>query len=298
MIVADPHTAGTVYAGWRNAGFGLPVGDRGNNLLLFSKTTDYGHTWSTQTVVDSQQGSFAFFGNPQIVVLNDGTLVYTSSINTPSGAVELVSYRSTDSGASWSTATAIATLSNGGAGPVCGHSVNGGYGQTTSVGKVVAHIEIDAATQALGKGQIILYWSEDGGDTWQHKPIIDSPNLIIQASASFDRQHRLAILWDETDLSRSDCGALPIPIVPSSTKLSVSKDRQAWDTITVGAESFNLASALVPPNFNLGDYHSLAATPHGFATATVQGVPLVKNAPPIDGNTGVIVGDVKVEGDD
>ena len=298
MIVADPHTPGTVYAGWRNAGFGLPVGDRGNNLLLFSKTTDYGHTWSAQTVVDSQQGTFAFFGNPQIVVLNDGTLVYTSSVYTPSGDVELVSYRSTDRGATWSSATAIATLSNGGNAPVCGHPVNGGYGQTTSAGKMVAHIELDGATAALGKGQINLYWSEDGGVSWQNKPIINSPNPIIQASASLDRHHRLAILWDETDLSRTDCSAQPIPIVPSSAKLSVSRDRDHWETITVGAKSFNLASALVPPNYNLGDYHSLAATPRGFATVTVQGAPLAKDAPRIVGNTGVIVADVELENND
>lgn len=266
--------------------------------MLFSKTTDYGHSWSAQTVVDTQQGPFAFFGNPQLVVLNDGTLVYTSSVYTSTGDVELVSYRSTDSGATWSSATAVATLSNGGAAPVCGHPVNGGYGQTTSVGKMVAHIEIDAATQALGKGQINLYWSEDGGVSWQNKPVINSPNLIFQASASFDRQHRLAILWDETDLTGTDCSAQPIPIVPSATKLSVSAGRKHWETITVGAKSFNLASALVPPNYNLGDYHSLAATPRGFATVTVQGVPLVKDAPRIDGNTGVIVADVEVENDD
>jgi hypothetical protein len=66
----------------------------------------------------------------------------------------------------------------------------------------------------------------------------------------------------------------------------------------VGAKSFNLASALVPPNYNLGDYHSLAATPHGFATVTVQGVPLVKDAPRIEGNTGVMVADVELEADD
>jgi hypothetical protein len=295
MIVADPRTAGTVYAGWRNAGFGLPVGSKGDNLLLFSKTTDYGHSWSPQTVVDTQAGPFSFFGNPQLVVLNDGALVYTSSVNTSSGDVELVSYRSTDGGTSWSQAAAIATLSSGGAPPVCGHSVNGGYGQTTSVGQLVAHIEVDPATAALGRGEIILYWSEDGGVTWQNKPVINSPNLIIQASATVDRHHRLAILWDETDLSQTDCGAQPIPIVPSVTKLAVSRDREDWHTITVGAESFNLASALVPPSYNLGDYHSLASTPRGYATVTVQGVPLRKDAPRIDGNTGVMVGDVEVE---
>jgi hypothetical protein len=73
-------------------------------------------------------------------------------------------------------------------------------------------------------------------------------------------------LHDEVAQNSADCSAQPIPIVPSATRLSVSEDLDNWETVTIGAKSFNLASALVPPSYNVGDYHSLAATPDGFTT--------------------------------
>ena len=294
MIVADPATPGTVYAAWRNAGFGLPVGDRGNNLLLLSKSTDYGRSWSAPKTVDSLDPS-GFFGNPQLVVLGDGTLTYTSTIPTPSGGTDLVAYRSEDKGDTWSHSISIAPLTSGGGAVACGHPINGGYGQTSSTGQTIVHAEIDSAMQGLGKGEIILYWSRDGGLTWQDKPIIDTPDLITQVSATIDKHGRVAVFWDEVDQQNADCAAQPTPIVPSSTHLSISKDLEHWHTVTVGAKSFNLASALVPPNYNVGDYHSLATTPDGFTTVTVQGLPLVEDAPHIVGNTGVLVTDVDVE---
>jgi len=297
MIVADPKTPGTVYAGWRNAGFGLPVGARGENELLFSKTTDYAHTWSTPTVV-SDLGSNGFFGNPQIVVLDDAALVYTTTIPTPSGATELVAFRSTDGGTTWAGPIAIATQTSGFAPNVCGHPFTGGYGQTSAFGQTIVHVEIDPATQALGQGEIILYWSKDGGKTWRNKPIIETPVLITLASVSIDRHHRLAVVWDEIDQTTAQCSAQPTAIVPTTAKLSVTENWTHWRTIDLGAKVFNLASALVPPNYNLGDYQALAPTRDGFAIVTVQGTPLVNRAPQITGNTGVIVTDVEVDSRD
>lgn len=262
MDLADRKIPGTVYAGWRNVGEGLPVGVRGANKLLFSKTTDFGKTWSAPKVVATLgAGASHVFINPQLVELPTGTLVYTTTIPTSTVGAELVAYRSTDHGDSWSSAIDIAALSSGAAPTICGHPfTDTDAGQTSVAGDTIVRVEIDGATQAQGRGKIILYWSKDGGLTWQNEPVVRSPVLVALATVTVDRRHRLAMVWDEINQNAADCNAYPTTIAPTVVKLFVSRDWESGhptgSTIDLGATSFNLGSALIHTRYDLGDYQA------------------------------------------
>lgn len=99
-VVADPRRPGVAYEIWRNQAFGLPVGDRGATRLYFASTRDWGESW-TAAVTVAADAPTDFFGNPQLSVLRDGTLVATSSLGNASGATDQVARRSTTGGTSW-----------------------------------------------------------------------------------------------------------------------------------------------------------------------------------------------------
>jgi len=156
--VADPNIPGTVYATWRNDGFGLVDGPAGARQLLFSRSTDWGHSWSAPTVVDDETVSNLRLGNPQIAALPDGNLVIVSSKANDKGAQKLLAFRSTDRGATWSHGHKI--LTNGPASVpsflVCGENVAPGGGEPGQVATVgergVAIVTLDRSAYAAGGG--------------------------------------------------------------------------------------------------------------------------------------------------
>lgn len=68
--------------------------------------------------------------------------------------------------------------------------------------------------------------------------------------------------------------------------------------ITLGAAAWSIGSGVRGSGgfsgIFIGDCQTIAVTPAGFTTATVQGQPLVAGAPPIAGDTGVMVADVLI----
>ena len=71
---------------------------------------------------------------------------------------------------------------------------------------------------------------------------------------------------------------------------------------TIGPRSWNLAKALRGSGgfsgYFVGDYQSIAPTPGGFTTVTVQGPALGRERPAIRGANGVIVAGIRVEAPD
>jgi hypothetical protein len=311
-IAADPKRPGTVYVTWRNNGFGLVFGAAGASQLLFSKSVDWGHSWSPPTVIDAQSNESIFFGNPQIAALPSGTLVVASSLPASTGGTQLLAFRSTNGGLTWSSGIPIvlhgAVTAPGF--PICGQNFAPGAdnpGQIATVGENgVAIITLDPAAYAAGNGwQIVLSSSSDGARTWASSTAIKSSLPITFASVAGtgffeDRRTserdssreradlRYGIMWDETNPSTANCSA---GIEPSRTRFAASEDGRHWTTpITVGAPWWNLFS------LDVGDYHALAATPSGYTTVAPEGVALVPNVhnPQIIGEAGIVGAEIRL----
>jgi len=290
MIVADPNKAGTVYDVWDNAGFGVVAPPRGANQLMFSKSTDWGRTWTNTTVAAFPPDQSA--SDSQLSVLKNGTLVDTAvSGNT------ILAYRSTDGGSTWSGAYTVAQLTSGSGPALCGASYRGGgsFGADAVVGPhSIALVIDDGAAAAAGKGELILARSDDGGITWTTRPILRTRYLLLLASVAGTPNGKMGLVYDEIDASRVSCTGQAVVPTRIRVALSVNGGRTWSAAATVGASWFNQATALVAPQYFLGDYQNIVADPGvngGFVSVTVQGQPLPggSQGPSITGNTGVLV---------
>lgn len=304
MVLADPRHPGVAYAIWRNQAFGLPVGARGLTRLYTARTRDGGHTWSAPVTIARGEAS-DFFGNPQLSILADGTLVASSSLAGPSGTTTQLAWRSTDAGTTWSAAAPIRTAAPGSLAALCGQTTAGAdtttaSGQQTVLrGRSVVIVTDAGPAAARGSGELVLSRSDDGGLTWRSWTVVRSPRPIILASITAGRDGRLGLVWDEIDTSAIDCSG---PTVPVRSLFALSRDggQRFGAPVTLGASAWNLASGLRGSGgfsgYFVGDYQALAPTPGGFSTATVQGQPLVAGAPPIEGSTGVMIANIDVPG--
>lgn len=301
MVVADPWRAGVAYEIWRNQSFGMPVGARGATELLFARTTDFGRTWSTpRHIADAQPDDF--FGSPQLSVLRDGALVATTSLANSSGGTDLLAYRSTTHGRTWSDAVKIRTVTAGALSPICEQSVAGAdtgssAGQQTVIGgRIVAFVSLDGAAAAAGHGAIVLNTSSDGGRTWNKRIVLRRDAPVILASVAASRDGRLGLVWDEIDIAATDCTTAR---VPTRTRFAIgTRTGELGRAVTVGSPWWNLASGARGTGgfsgYFIGDYQSLAALPGGFTTSTVQGQPLTgPGRPTINGDTGVVVATIR-----
>lgn len=132
--------AGTIHIAWLD---GAP----GNNEIFFSKSTDGGVTWSPAVNVSNNT---AQSGNPAIA-LDAGTICLAWHDETP-GFPDIFFSKSTDGGATWSTAVNVSESSGGSYTPA---------------------IAVDAGTIHLvwmddtpGLADIFYSNSTDGGTTW------------------------------------------------------------------------------------------------------------------------------------
>jgi hypothetical protein len=300
MVVADPFQARVAYEIWRNQSFGLPVGPRGKTRLYFAVTRNWGATWSAPVTI-ARGNPFDFFGSPQLSVLNSGELVATSSLADPSGGTDLLAWRSLGGGQVWHGPVVVRHAPDGALGPICGQSTAGAdtssaAGQQTLIeGRSVVLVTIDGPSAAAGTGEILISRSDDGGKTWRTRTAIRSAEPILLSSVSADKHGNLGLLWDEINTGAVDCAG---PTIPTRSLFAKSGDGgETWSApVTLGAAWWNLASGLRGSGgfsgYFVGDYQALASTPSGFATATVQGEPLVAGAPTITGENGVMVANV------
>jgi Neuraminidase (sialidase) len=293
MIVADPTHPGTVYIVWDNAGFGLVPPPRGANQLMFSKSTDFGATWTNTVVAAFPPDQPA--SDSQLSVLKNGTLVDTAVQGSTIWA-----YRSANGGQTWSSASLVAHLSSGSGPALCGTTYRGGgtFGADAVVGPhSVALVINDGAAAATGKGELILARSDDGGVTWATRPILQSPHLLLLASVGGTQNGKMGLVYDEINAAQVSCtGKAGHGVIPTRIQVALSTNRgRTWSApATVGASWWNTASTLVPPQYFAGDYQTIVADPGpngGFVSVTVQGRPLPggSQGPHLTGATGVIV---------
>lgn len=306
MVAADPYHAGTAYEIWRNQAYGLPVGTRrGATRLYFTVTHDHGVNWSTPVTV-AAAGPSGFFGNPQLSVLRDGTLVATSSLADAGGGTSELSWRSGDGGRTWRGPALIRVAVAGELAPICGESASAGADsssasgqQTVAGGRSVLFVTSDGAAMAGGRGALVLSRSDDGGRTWRSWTIFRSPSPIILASVAAGHGGRLGLVLDRIDSGGTDCHFSIIPVRSEFALVSASKvPTVASRPVTLGAQSWNLASGFRGSGefggYFLGEYQALAATPDGFTAITVQGRPIAPGGPALTGKNGVIVSNVEL----
>lgn len=299
MVVADPRHPGTVYDVWDNAGFGLVTPPRGANQLMFSKSTNFGRTWTNTVIAAFPPDQPA--SDSQLVVLKNGTLVETAVQGNT-----ILAYRSVNDGQTWSGATTAAQLTAGSGPALCGATYRGGatFGVTTVVGPHSAALVInDGAAAAAGKGELILARSDDGGVTWATKPILRTRYLLLLASVGGSQNGKMGLVYDEINAAKVSCtGQAGHGVIPTRIQVALSVNRgRTWSApATVGASWWNTASTLVPPQYFAGDFQSIVANPGakgGFVSVAVQGQPLPggSQGPPITGATGVIVASERLD---
>ena len=152
-----------------------------------------------------------------------------------------------------------------------------------------------------GEFKLVLTQSDDQGRSWHASGVITSRLPIGLPSVAVDGRGDIAVVYDEIKSDGIVCGDNPPNAeIPARTIVAVSRDRgHSWKTVTVGANWWNFGAGGAFKFFGgywVADYQGIAATPHGFITATPQG-PAMSGKEPIGGITGdmsIVAGEISV----
>ena len=263
-ITADPQSAQYVYAVWdRLTGQSNPNSPLNTGPAWFARSIDGGASWEAARAIYDPGADAQTISN-QIVVLPDGTvldfftLVTSMSSSSPQLSIALI--RSTDRGATWSSATIVASEQFVG-------TVDPKTGKAVRTGQAVFAVAADGATLWVAwedgrfsgnvRDGIALSRSADGGRTWS------SPVQVNRAPGVQAFTPQLAVIpggalgvsyYDFRDDDPRDGSRLL-----SSCWLATSTDGGAtWQEAALGGP-FDLRQApLTNQGLFLGDYQGLA----------------------------------------
>jgi len=308
---ADPIHAGVAYTVWDNL---ISPTDQPDDRIHaaaytgpaeFSKTNDFGATWSpVQTIIGSGNRQQTI-GNIIVVDPNTDTLYdFTDLIvppNTPFKGVasnaELAFVKSTDGGATWTAPQVIAPFNASGVvdpNNTTKHARVGDGLQEVAIGPSGnLYVVWESSTnfdknvnQAVGTfdNEVLFTSSGDGGSNWSTPtPIVGPSTLpIFTPTVAIDSKGNLAVTYyDSGSLSSTNTTTWPIDL-----KVTYSED--GGKTFSTGQEvagPFDLMSAPVARGFFLGDYEGLQSTGIKsfiamFVTTNCNLNPSDPNAPP------------------
>ena len=286
---ADPIHAGTAYTVWdtlitqaNNPDSPLHVAQY-TGPAQFSKTTDFGATWSpVQTIIGSGNRQQTI-GNVIVVDPKTDTLFdFTDLIvppNTPkqgtASNAELAFIKSTDGGATWTSPQVIAPFHAAGA-------IDPNTGEHARVGDGLQEVAIDASGnldavwesstnwdknvgQAAGTfdNEVLFTSSSDHGASWSAPRAIVGPSAlpIFTPTIAINSAGKIAVTYyDSGRLSPTNTSTWPIDY-----KAIYSTDGGAhFGAPQQVAGPFDLRSAPVARGFFLGDYEGLQSTGTGF----------------------------------
>lgn len=297
-VLSDSRRPELVYTASRNIGFGMPIGRRGDGELLFGRSTDGGRSFTSQ-IVDRTGNAKQSFGNPLLAEFPDGTLLYTYQIGLGGPTV---ARRSTDGGRTWSNRISVAEPPAPANVKACGSVVElrGDSGQIAEFGR--QHVLLAYVRQSTsGVYELVLARSENQGRSWRQSLVLNSRLPIGLPSVAADRHGTIAVVYDQIDPSRIECGANPPnPIIPARTVVTISrKGGHSWQSVTIGARWWNFSAGGVDSFFGgywVGDYQGIAPTPDGFMTATPQGPSLLGRGPKggISGDMSIVAGEIEL----
>jgi len=276
----------------------------------FSKTTDYGATWSpVQTIIGSGNRQQTI-GNVIVVDPKTDTLYdFTDLIvppNTPfrgaASKAELAFVKSIDGGATWTSPQVIAPFNAAGV-------IDPNTGRHARVGDGLQEVAIDGSgnlfavwesstnfdrnlNQAVGTfdNEVLFASSSDHGASWSTPRAIVGPSAlpIFTPTIAVNASGKIAVTYyDSGSLSSTNTTTWPIDY-----KAIYSSDGGATFSATPQqvAGPFDLMSAPVARGFFLGDYEGLQSTGTGFIAFFVATNcnlnPSDPNAPPTDDECG------------
>jgi hypothetical protein len=313
---ADPIHAGVAYTVWdtlisqiNNPDARLHAAQY-TGPAQFSKTTDFGATWSpVQTIIGSGNRQQTI-GNVIVVDPKTDTLFdFTDLIvapNTPkqgtASNAELAFVKSTDGGATWTSPQVIAPFNAAGA-------IDPNTGRHARVGDGLQEVAIDGSgnlfavwesstnfdrnlNQAVGTfdNEVMFASSSDHGVSWSAPRAIVGPSAlpIFTPTIAVNASGKIAVTYyDSGRLSSTNTTTWPIDY-----KAIYSSDGGATFSATPQqvAGPFDLMSAPVARGFFLGDYEGLQSTGTGFIALFVATNcnlnPSDPNAPPTDDECG------------
>ena len=306
---ADPIHPGTAYTVWdtlitqaNNPDSKLHAAEY-TGPAQFSKTTDFGATWSpVQTIIGSGNRQQTI-GNVIVVDPRTDTLYdFTDLIvppNTPkqgtASNAEVAFVKSTDQGATWTSPQVIAPFNAAGV-------VDPNTGQHARVGDGIQEVAIDGSgnlyavwesstnwnknvNQAVGTfdNEVLFTSSSNGGATWSAPKAIVGPSAlpIFTPTIAVNASGKIAVTYyDSGRLSPTNTTTWPIDY-----QVTYSSDGGAsFSAPAHVAGPFDLMSAPVARGFFLGDYEGLQSTGSGyialFVTTNCNLNPSDPNAPP------------------
>jgi hypothetical protein len=310
---ADPIHAGVAYTVWDTLTSQINNPDarlhaaQYTGPAQFSKTTDFGATWSpVQTIIGSgnrqQTIGNVIVVDPKTDVLYDFTDLIVPP-NTPfqgtRSNAELAFVKSSDGGATWTSPQVIAPFNAAGV-------VDPNTGQPARVGDGLQEVAIDGSgnlyavwesstnyvknlKQGIGTfdNEVMFTNSSDHGASWSTPRAIVGPSAlpIFTPTIAVNASGNIAVTYyDSGSLSPTNTTTWPIDyqvIYSSNGGASFSAPAQV-------AGPFDLMSAPVARGFFLGDYEGLQSTGTGFIALFVMTNcnlnPSDPNAPPT-GNT-------------
>ncbi|MDP5225925.1 MULTISPECIES: sialidase family protein [Arthrobacter] len=285
-VTADPAIPGTAYAVWDRL-----VSPNGNprsvahataytGPTLYSKTTDFGATWSAPKVIVPTANKQQTIGN-QIVVGPGGTLYNFFDFITGTGKNGLgslhgtnVAYsRSTDGGTTWTAPQIIASLNTAGV-------TDPNTGAAIRTGDIIPEAAVDPVS-----GQLYVVWqdsrfngghydevalstSTDGGSSWSAPTRVNTPKGVPAFNPGVSvAGGTVAVSYDDfRDLTVGNVSTLPTDHWVTMSPLGA----PVFGNETRVAGPFDLMTAPNAGGFFLGDYSGLAALGSSFASLSIR----------------------------
>lgn len=293
---ADPRTPGTAYTVWDT--LIEPTDNPDDNPhtaaytgpAYFSKTTDYGATWSQAKVIIDTKNRSQTIGNIIVVDPRNGDLYnFTDLILSPNtpfqgtrSNAQLAFVKSTNGGNTWTAPQIIAPFNSLGV-------RDPNTGEPLRVGDGLEEVAIDPANgnlyvvwesstnyqkqlkQSSGAwdNQIVLVRSTDGGQSWIGPTVIHTASGLPTFTPTVAVNNGIIAVtyYDTRNLTPNQTGNLPTDYwVEYSTNAGISFGNEQRIT----QKPFDTRTAPVARGFFLGDYEGLQPSGSGFAVLFVK----------------------------
>jgi hypothetical protein len=307
-VTADPTRPGHAYVVWDVLiGPNLSVeadlhSIAFTDLTLFSRTTDFGVTWSPAEIINTSAHPSTrnnqTIGNVIVVDPRNGTLynffnqIFSTGSNAggnPGGAHRnnVAFQTSTDAGDTWSPAQLIASLQS--VGVADPNNVDPRTNEPPAplrTGDILPAPAIDPATGDLyvvwqdarfsGHDEIVIATSGDGGVTWSAPKRVSTPTgqPAFTAAVAVSSTGTIGVTYYQFEAT--SLGSMPTTyLVKQFSRSAVtSSDPDSLDvgvTATVVAGPFNMLDAPFAAGYLTGDYEALATADGSFLPVFVQG---------------------------
>jgi hypothetical protein len=289
-VTADPVKAGVAYAVWDRlvAPPAAPIGFQHElayfGQTFFSKTTDYGATWSTPQLIVGLPSLDQTIANQIVVNRQNGTLydfftLIQNASNSGGNRGYTVAYvKSTDGGATWTNPFVINAMQTVGVRDANNlNPYTNAKPAPSRTGDIIPEPAINANTGQLyvvwqdsrfnnfANDEVVISTSSDGGATWSAPKLVNDhtgqPAFNPTPYVNSTGQLGVAYLQFATTVSGNEPTNL---FIRHSTSPGSSSAGPTFDAPTLVDGPFNNLAAPVSRGYFLGDYQGLVANATGF----------------------------------